>query len=145
MRRLFLDANVIFTAAHNAQGNGRALFSLAEGRWIDLLTSRYALDEAVRNLALKYPRCVSELDSLAPALSIVGEPTPSDIQRTIAHGLPPKDAPILAAAIAARASALVTGDRRHFGALFRKSTDGVLVLTPAEALSRALKSLDRSA
>ena len=26
MRRFFLDANVIFTAAHNPNGNGRALF-----------------------------------------------------------------------------------------------------------------------
>jgi 6-phosphogluconolactonase len=29
VRRFFLDANVIFTAAHNPNGNGRALFRLA--------------------------------------------------------------------------------------------------------------------
>ena len=52
--------------------------------------------------------------------------------------LPDKDLPILAAAIAARASALVTGDRRDFGHLYGTTIEGVEVLTPAEAVSRAL-------
>ena len=60
MRRVFLDANVIFTATHNPRGNGQALFTLAaEGR-LQLLSSRYAIEEARRNIALKYPECVSE-------------------------------------------------------------------------------------
>lgn len=57
---------------------------------------------------------------------------------TYAPGLPPKDAPILAAAVQARADGLVTGDRTHFGPLYGRRFEGVLVLSPAEALARLL-------
>jgi hypothetical protein len=48
--------------------------------------------------------------------------------------LPDKDLPILLAAIAARATLLLTGDRRHFGKLYGKTVHGVAVLAPAEYL-----------
>ncbi|HUL34808.1 MAG TPA: hypothetical protein VL128_13055 [Candidatus Eisenbacteria bacterium] len=50
--------------------------------------------------------------------------------------MPEKDRPILAAAIAARAMHLITGDGRHFGAYFGKRVSGVVVMTPAEYLRR---------
>jgi len=52
VRRFFLDANVIFTAAHNPNGNGRALFRLAAEQQLELIVSRYALEEAARNIAV---------------------------------------------------------------------------------------------
>jgi uncharacterized protein len=42
--------------------------------------------------------------------------------------LPPKDGPILLAAIAARCTHLVTGDRKHFGPYFGKAIQGVNVM-----------------
>jgi len=51
--KLFLDANIIFTAAYTPQGASGFLFSIAEAGAITLCTSLYALDEAKRNLALK--------------------------------------------------------------------------------------------
>lgn len=45
-----------------------------------------------------------------------------------------KDTPILLAALAAGASHLLTGDRRHFGHLFGKSVGGVKILMPATYL-----------
>jgi|GEM_PF-5168479 hypothetical protein len=48
--------------------------------------------------------------------------------------LPEKDRPVLAAAIAARATHLVTGDARYFGAYFGKRIRGVLVTTGADYL-----------
>jgi uncharacterized protein len=47
-----------------------------------------------------------------------------------------KDAPILLAAIAARATHLITGDVRHFGPYFGKQIEGILVLSPADYLGR---------
>jgi hypothetical protein len=47
-----------------------------------------------------------------------------------------KDAPILLAAIGARATHLLTGDVRDFGRYFGKRLGGVLVLTPGEYLRR---------
>ena len=140
MTRLFLDANVIFSAAHNPEGNSRALFKLAGEQWIELVSSRYALEEAVRNIAVKFPERIAELGSLAAGLTLVGEAGEAPDRLAAACGLPDKDVPILAAAIAAGASVLVTGDRRDFGHLYGKSIEGVLVLTPAQALSKVLDS-----
>jgi uncharacterized protein len=56
----------------------------------------------------------------------------------VQQDVPVKDAPILAAAVAARAPLLVTGDRTHFGHLFGRSLRGVTVVLPADALSRVL-------
>jgi predicted nucleic acid-binding protein len=140
VRRFFLDANVIFTAAHNPDGNGRALFRLAAERQLELVSSRYALEEAARNIAVKFPECVGEFKSLIASLRLVAEPSQAEIQVAAARRLPDKDVPILAAAIAARASALVTGDRRDFGHLYGTTIDGVGVLTSAEAVSKALSS-----
>lgn len=54
------------------------------------------------------------------------------------QGLPPKDAPILAAAVQARADLLVTGDSRDFGPFFGRTLRGVKVVTPAQALAAVL-------
>ena len=140
MRRFFLDANVIFTAAHNPDGNSRALFRLAAQQQLELVSSRYALEEAARNIAVKFPECVAEFNSLIARLLLVGEPSQAEIQVAAARRLPDKDVPILAAAIAARAAALVTGDRRDFGHLYGTTVEGVAILTPAEAVSNALSS-----
>jgi hypothetical protein len=50
--------------------------------------------------------------------------------------LPEKDAPILLAAVAARATHLITGDLRHFGPLFSKRIAGLIILPPADYLGR---------
>jgi hypothetical protein len=50
--------------------------------------------------------------------------------------LPDKDLPILWAAMAARATHLITGDVRHFGPYFGKRIEGTLVLLPAHYLQR---------
>lgn len=139
MKRFFLDANVIFTAAHNPNGNGRALFKLAALHRIELVSSRYAVEEAARNIALKFPEYVAEFNRLIGGLLLIAEPSPAEIALASARGLPEKDVPILAAAIAAAASALVTGDRRDFGHLYGTNVEGMEVLTPANAVSKAVR------
>ncbi len=53
--RLFLDANVLFTAAHNPNGKAALVLELATvGLW-QAVTSAYALEEARRNLERKCP------------------------------------------------------------------------------------------
>ena len=143
MRRYFLDANVIFTAAHNPDGNGGALFRLATERQLELVSSRYALEEAARNIAVKFPECVAEFNALVGDLLLVAEPRKAEIQLAVARGLPDKDVPILAAAIRAGASALATGDRRDFGRFYGKIIEGMVVLTPAEAVAKALSSREK--
>jgi hypothetical protein len=42
MTRLFLDANVLFTAAHNPKGKAALKISLGQHRLVELATSAYA-------------------------------------------------------------------------------------------------------
>ena len=137
--RLLLDANVLFTAAHNPGGRSVALFALARQGACVLLTSPHAIEEARRNLGLKYPDALRALDDLLRAARITAEPAGSDIAWALAQGLPAEDAPILAAAAHADANILVTGDRTHFGAMYGRTLRGVEILSPAVALARVLE------
>ncbi len=137
--KLFLDANILFTAAHNENGISRGLFRLAERGWCSLLTSAYAVDEANRNIALKYPHMIAILGSLCDDLTLVKEPHPSNVKAMVSLPLVDKDTPIMAAAIDCRADLLVTGDRRDFGHLYGRVIEGVLVATPGDAMEKVLR------
>lgn len=129
MDRLFLDANVLFSAAYRPAAGLLRLWKLPG---VVLCSSRYALEEARANLSTESQR--SRLAELAIALNLFdseGGELPSGIL------LPAKDAPILLATIAARATHLITGDFRHFGPLFGKKVSGVTILPPADYLRRA--------
>ena len=137
--RLFLDANVLFTAAHNAGGRSAAIFQLARAGTCDLVTSPHALEKARRNLRLKYPNAVEVLEGLLTVTSVESEAPSGGVAWALEQGLPLKDAPILAAAAQAHCDVLVTGDRTHFGPLYGRRLRGVEVLSPAEALERLLR------
>lgn len=138
--KLFLDANVLFTAAYSPDGRARGLFELADAGHCSLFTSAYALDEARRNLARKAQAKLPEMERLLPLLSVVPEPAPEKAAWAQGLPLPMKDAPIMAAAVACAADILVTGDRQDFGHLFGKNVEGVRVLSPREALAELLKA-----
>jgi predicted nucleic acid-binding protein len=139
--KLFLDANIIFTAAYSSEGSSRFLFSIAETGAITLCTSLYALDEAKRNLVLKAADKLPTLEKLLPHLAIVPEPQPDKVAWAALLPLPRKDAPIMAAAVSCKADMLVTGDRRDFGHLLGTTVEGVLVLEPAGTVRRLAKIL----
>ena len=136
--RLFLDANVLFTAAHNPDGRSAALFKLAGAGRCSLHTSAHALEEARRNLRIKHPDSLSVLDGLLESVSLTAEAPRPLVTWAVELGLPLKDAPVLAAAVGARAALLVTGDRTHFGRLYGRRLRGVEVLAPVDALARLL-------
>jgi len=136
--RLFLDANVIFTAAHNPDGRSSALFELARKEWCRLSTSPHAAGEAERNIRLKYPGAADRFDGLIQLVRIEAEAGQADVSWALEQRLPLKDAPVLATAVACRADVLVTGDRTHVGHLFGRRVRGVQVLTPADTLPLVL-------
>jgi predicted nucleic acid-binding protein len=125
---LFLDANVLFSAAYRSDTGLLELWKLRE---VVLCSSRYALEEARINLSNEVQR--TRLVRLAGKVRLfdAGE-------RELPHGvaLPEKDVPILLAAIEANATHLLTGDIRHFGSLFGKRVEGILVLPPGDYLRR---------
>ena len=126
MDRLFLDANVLFSAAYTADARLRELWMLRD---VEIWTSRYALEEARVNLSDEAQR--QRLLELSESLQF-REAGQSQLPARIA--LPEKDAPILLAAIEAGANYLLTGDVHHFGQYFGKKVEGVTILPPARYL-----------
>jgi predicted nucleic acid-binding protein len=128
--RLFLDANVLFSAAYRSESRLRALWSLTG---VELYTSQFALEEARHNLVRYAPQTqtILRLATLVAKMTLLTTvPTSVTLPRWIA--LPKKDLPILLAAIAADCTHLLTGDKRHFEALYGKTVGSVLILTPAQ-------------
>lgn len=123
--RVFLDANVLFTAAHNPDGLGRLLFDLGRHKVVTLVSSQLAVDEARANLQLKAPAKAAALDPLVAHLDIVD--TPSRAAPLLK--LPADDQLIFGAALAARATHFLTGDKTHFGPYFEdpNRTGGVRI------------------
>jgi uncharacterized protein len=136
--RIFLDANILFSAVHGTESPLRAFFHLAEAEICELLASPYALDEARRNIARKHPGKSADLEQLIGQITVCREAGAESVRWARSTGLPLKDAPILAAAVQARADILVTGDRADFGSLYERNLRGVEVLPPRTALERIL-------
>lgn len=126
MDRLFLDANVLFSAAYRVDAGLIELWKLKN---VTLCTSPYALGEARINLSDAVQR--KRLIRLSVGLELF-DAAPLELPEGIS--LPEKDAPILLAAIAARASHLLTGDLRHFGTYFGKKISGILIVPPGDYL-----------
>lgn len=129
MDRLFLDANVLFSAAYRLNAGLLKLWKLKN---VVLCSSNYALGEARLNLAHETQR--NRLEELSGRLQLF-----EAIPRMLPDGvsLPDKDVPILLAAIEARATHLITGDLRHFGAYFGRTIERILVVAPADYLKTA--------
>lgn len=137
--RVFADANVLFAAAISAGGRSAALFALSEIGLCQLMTSPHAVAEARRNLKARYPQTLDRFEWLLQGVVIVAEAPPTGVAWARGQELPEEDAPILAAAVAARADVLVTGDRTHFGHLFKHAPGGVRVLSLANTLDLLLR------
>jgi len=138
--RLFLDANVLFSAAVSPAGVSAGQIALAAAGACELLTSRLAVTEATRNLRAKAPAEMDRWDLVIAAVRVVPEADPRLLVR-VDLALEAKDRPILAAALGCRANVLVTGDRRHFGSLFGRAIGGTVVVPPREALEWLLTDL----
>jgi len=136
--KVFLDANVVFSAAHQREGRAQALLLLARAGRCDLMVSAHALEEARRNLTRKSHSFDQRLADLLAMTEVVTEAPAPLVAWALEHGLPLKDAPILAAAVHANADILVTGDLRDFGHLFGKSLRGVRILSLAKAIEAVL-------
>lgn len=132
--RLFLDANVLFSACVSHAGRAAALVDLARSRVCDLLASPHAIEETRRNLALRYPDHQDRLPPVLAVVTTVSEAPPELVQWARDLGLPEQDAPIMAAAVQAQADGLVTGDRLHFGRFFGRVEKGVRIVSLSDAI-----------
>jgi hypothetical protein len=141
--RIFLDANVLFSAA-KSDGAVRALLRLLiDGGRHECRADAYVVAEARRNLEAKEPDAVHTLDALLPRLRIAaatGAPAARAAPQSALAWLPEKGRPALAAAMALGCDALVTGDRTHFGAGYGRTFGGVTIHSPRSLAEQVIGS-----
>lgn len=126
--QVFLGANVLFSAAYSKKNGLQQLWKLPEA---NLLSSEYVVEEALRNLSLLEQK--RRFEKLILSIKVVSvdyhRPSlPRDIK------LVEKDRPVLAAAVNAKSTHLLTGDFKDFGVFYGKTISGVLILPPAKYL-----------
>ena len=137
MIRLFLDANVLFTAAHNPSGKAALVIDLGlQGNW-EVVSCSYPMEEARRNISTKFPDYLDRFEKLVSAITRI--PSRSGLNCPVP--LPEKDRPILEAAIHCSATHLLTGDIKDFGPFmnFPRLTNGVVIQTVSEFLDSFVK------
>lgn len=127
---LFLDANILFSAAYREKSG---LLRLWEIKSVKLVSSTYAIEEATRNLDM--PLQKERLGKLLVRLDRIF-PFHADIDLPKSITIREKDKPILLSAISAKADFLITGDVRDFGKFYGQKIRGVTVLPPSEYLKR---------
>lgn len=135
--RVFLDANILFSAA-KSDGAVRALVRLLVERGHECWVDAYVVAEARRNLLAKGAQALHVLDALLPHLRLAAAAPVASVAADALTWLPEKDRPVLAAAIRLHCDALVTGDRTHFGAGYGRSFGGVTVHSPRSLAERLL-------
>ena len=120
--RVFLDANVLFSASNSATNIARVIAWTTERETV--VTSDLAIEEARKNLLLKRPTWLPAFEDMIGALEIA----PS-VLFELPVSIVTKDAPLLCAAIRSRCHLLVTGDQRDFGHLYGQKVQGVEIVT----------------
>ena len=134
--RVFLDANVLFSAA-KSNGAIRSLLRRLHSAGRTLVADSYVVAEARRNLLAKGPEALGALDEVLLNVELASF-RPMHLPQGVAARVPEKDRPIISAAVQLHCNALVTGDRTHFGALYGTVLLGVAVHSPrslAESLN----------
>lgn len=132
--RVFLDANVLFSAAKSDGAVRELLHRLVRAGHV-LCADTYVVEEARRNLLRKGPAALQAFETLLLPVEVASFRS-AELPRAVADGINPKDRPVFAAAVALRCDALVTGDRTHFGALYGQVLLGVRIESPRSLAER---------
>jgi predicted nucleic acid-binding protein len=127
--RIFLDANILFSAA-KSDGTMRGFLLQLRGYGHTLVADGYVVEETQRNLKMKFPQSLEDFSTLLQQVEThAGASGP--LREDLARLLSEKDRPVLASAIYHRCQILLTGDKTHFGSLYGKCFAGVEVHAPA--------------
>lgn len=136
--RLVLDTNIV-VAGLLWSGPPRRLIELAiEGQAIELFSSSVLLDELAHTLGYsKFDKRIEGFGTSIAALvaqytALVSLVAPASVPRIVANDA--DDDHVIAAAVAAHAELIVTGDRKHL--LPIGSHQGIAIVTAREVLDR---------
>ncbi len=121
------------------RGPPRRLIDLAiDGEALQLFSSPVLLDELAQTLA--YPKFSGRVASFGTSIAalvaqyaaLVTQLTPAEVPRLVAND--PDDDHVIAAAVAARAQLIATGDRRHLLSIGNHA--GIAIVTPRDIVDR---------
>ncbi len=132
--RIFLDANVLFSAA-KSDGAVRELLNLLVRVGHVPCADAYVVEEARRNLLRKGAHALATLDDLLEAIEVDAF-RPTRLLDSVATRIDEKDRPVVAAAVRMGCDVLVTGDRSHFGGLYGHVLLGVRIESPRSLAER---------
>ncbi len=139
--RVFLDSNVLISALIGDPDSAPVILVdwLTGGHLGPALTSKCNVDEVERNLVRNLPPAAPLWKSFLQRSGVTIVPCKKGRTR----GINPKDAAIVAAAIAAKATHFVTGDKRLIEEMKKKGIKAPIPVTPREMLD-AILSLPKS-
>ncbi len=132
--RIFLDANILFSAAKSDGAIRQLLKNLTRTKHT-LVADTYVQAEASRNIAAKADaQAIRDLDALLSQIetSAVQFAQLLPTLQAAVQWLPEKDRPVLLAAMGLACDVLVTGDSTHFGPGYGRRFEGVLVCSPRQ-------------
>lgn len=132
--RIFIDADVLFTAAAspNEYSASNLILRMAELTLIEAIASTQVIAEAERNLEDKLPKALPAFQLLVSrSLKIVEDPDPKQVaaHRGLAH---PEDLPILVAAVRENCDLLTTFNLLHY----QPGHPSVTTLKPGDVVLR---------
>jgi hypothetical protein len=133
--RLVLDTNVLISGFIEGRGHSGQLLALLRRHHFTLVTSDAQLAELRR--VLGYERLQRFIQPEQADWFLKGLPHVAEVVSTIPEvdlSPDPDDNAIIATAIAGRADAIVSGDKRDLVRL--KEAAGIAIITPREALER---------
>jgi len=134
--RVFLDTSALLAGLNSPTGAAGAILVACFSGEIVPLISPQVIEEAERNISLKFPMLDNAWHSflLIPP-HVTKKPAILQVRKAYAL-LPTSDAPILASATASKPDALVTWDVKHFLRANVVASVEFPVLTPGEFLAR---------
>lgn len=138
--RIFLDANILFTAAHKPTGNAASIIQYGTAKdSLSFYACDLALEQAKRNLISKHSTGLLELEKLLDKIEITATghhfPCPIDLDE--------EDRIIFATAIHFQATHFLTGDIKDFGPYLNQpeKSAGILIQTVREFINRYREDL----
>ncbi len=139
MNRVFLDANIYFSASRSPTGGSSVICELIRGKILKLFATSQVLKEARRNLSEKEKAEVSLrfydiLNSIKPKIVKINR---SEAQENFGEIINEKDSLVLEGARKAKVQYLVTLDRKDF--FTKKVKESNLpfeIVTPGELIRK---------
>lgn len=142
MTKVFLDANIYFSAARSPTGGSAAILKLIESKKLFAYATNQVLREAERNIRLKEPlptrlRFYELISRINPKLIAINK---QRAEKRFLEIINRKDTYVIEGASRAKVKYLVTLDRKHFfSEKVRKAKLPFKILTPGELLRELAK------